>query len=540
MSAQRKPDILPAPFDWKNPDYAAVFKKRVEALQRIRREPACVPDLKAYYRSNPAAFINDWGVTVDPRNIERNLPSFVPFLLFPRQQDWVAWVIENWKNQSPGITEKSRDMGISWLATGLSCTLCLHYEGMAIGFGSRKEEYVDKIGSPKSLFYKARTFMSNLPVEFRGGWILERDAPHLRLNFPESGSNISGEAGDNIGRGDRTGIYFVDESAYLERPELIEASLSQTTNCRQDISSVKGMNNPFAQKRWSGKLPVFIFDWRQDPRKDEAWYAKQEEELSPVVLAQEVDRNYNASVEAAIPYIWVRAAIDAHVKLGIKPTGARSGALDVADEGQDGNAFCGMHGVVVEFLEAWSGEGGDIFKTVQHAFNICDAQRYEEFKYDGDGLGAGVRGDARVINEKRAEAKRPQLKVLAFRGSEGVVNPLGEDVPGRTNEDFFANRKAQAWWALRTKFQKTYRWVVEGQPCNPDEIISLSSTLRLLDALCSEISQPTQTFNAAGKMVIDKAPDGAKSPNLADALVIRAFNLKLAPMRINPDILRRA
>ncbi len=57
--------------------------------------------------------------------------------------------------------------------------------------------------------------------------------------------------------------------------------------------------------------------------------------------------------------------------------------------------------------------------------------------YDADGLGASVRGDARVINEKR---KFP-IEFIAFRGSGAVLNPddepfLDERVrqgEGRTN-----------------------------------------------------------------------------------------------------------
>lgn len=41
---------------------------------------------------------------------------------------------------------------------------------MVIGFGSRKEEYVDSTGDPKALFWKARKFVETLPVEFRGKW----------------------------------------------------------------------------------------------------------------------------------------------------------------------------------------------------------------------------------------------------------------------------------------------------------------------------------------------------------------------------------
>lgn len=350
-------------FDFKAPDYARVFKYRSDRLLYIRDNPGCLPALKAYYRDCPAQFIYDWGMTMDPRNIERGLPSTVPFLLFQRQAEWIDWTLDNWRTQESGITEKSRDMGISWLTIGLGASLCLHYDGMVLGYGSRKEEYVDKLNGPKSLFFKARLFLQLLPVEFRGGWNI-KDAPFMRIGFPETGSVMTGEAGDNIGRGDRTSIYFVDESAHLERAELVDASLSATTNCRQDLSSVNGMANPFAVKRHSGRIKVFTFHWRDDPRKDDAWYEKQCSQLSPVVVAQEIDIDYSASVSGVlVPSAWVQSAIDAHVALGLEPRGIRRAALDVADEGEDINAMAGRFGFLLERLEGWSGKGNDIFET---------------------------------------------------------------------------------------------------------------------------------------------------------------------------------
>ncbi|EAA5546079.1 TerL protein, partial [Salmonella enterica subsp. enterica] len=158
--------------------------------------------------------------------------------------------------------------------------------------------------------------------------------PYMRVEFPETGAVIKGEAGDNIGRGDRTTLYLVDEAAFLQRPLLIDAALSQTTRCRIDLSSVNGMANPFAQKRHGGKIPVFTFHWRSDPRKDDEWYRRECEKIdNPVVVAQELDLNYSASAEGVlIPSDWVQAAVDAHIRLGIQPTGKRLGAMDVADE----------------------------------------------------------------------------------------------------------------------------------------------------------------------------------------------------------------
>lgn len=511
--------------DFLHPDYGSVLVERTAKLEALRAENG-FDGLRPFYREHPEQFIMDWGMTYDPRNVARRLPTMVPFILYPKQVEWLLWALDLWRMQRSGLTEKSREMGVTWLAIALSCTLCLFYDGVSIGFGSRKEEYVDKLGEPKSILEKGRMFVESLPYEWRGGWTRSAYGLHMRLLFPATGSMIGGEGGDEIGRGDRRSIYFVDEAAHLQHPTLADAALSLTTNCRIDISSVKGRANPFAVKRFSGSVPVFTFHWTQDPRKDRAWYdAKVAEIGDPVVVAQEIDIDYSASVEGVlIPSAWVQAAIEAHAALGFGSSGAKIGALDVADEGPDLNAFCGAHGVVVHDLEEWSGEGGDIYKTTQRAFLLCDRLGYQSFRYDADGLGAGVRGDARVINDGRPG--HGKLQVDAFQGSSAVVDPLGEDVAGRKNGDFFANAKAQAWWSLRSRFERTYLWRTMGKVADPAKCISLRAGLPNLAKLVVELSQPTYSQNGAGKIVIDKAPDRVgqprvKSPNLADAVMIR-------------------
>lgn len=520
------------PYDWNNPEHiAAEFFRRAKVLQTIRADKSgrTLALLKTYYRDHPWQLIDDWGTTVDPRNSDAG-SAFMPFKLFPKQVEWCKWVVDRWEAKERGLTEKSRDAGVSWLSVSLACALAVTREGFTAGFGSRKEEYVDLLGSPKSLFWKAREFMKGLPPEFRAGWT-PAHAPHKRLSFPETGSVITGEAGDGIGRGDRASIYFVDEAAFLERPMLVEASLSQTTNCRIDISTPNGMANPFATKRHS--LPerqVFTLHWRDDLRKGDEWYAKQQADLDPVTLAQEVDLSYTASVTGVlIPAAWVQSAVDAHVKLGIPPTGERRGALDVADEGIDLNAFAWTHGIVLEDVTAWSGKGDDIFATVATTFQHCDDHGIRTFDYDADGLGAGVRGDARVLNESRSGRK---LNAEPFRGSGAVWSPdapiptatpgTGRDRSERINKDFFQNAKAQAWWSLRLRFQRTHRAVTDGSvgEYDPDDLISLSAGMSQLSALTMELSQPTYSLNGTGKVVVDKAPDGTRSPNRADAVMI--------------------
>lgn len=530
--------------DWKNPGaaYLAIFKERGRRWMKMRAlNESQMRELKAYYKEHIADFISDWGMTYEPRNVERGLPAMVPFVLFDKQIEYVNWVLDRWKKQENGVAKKSRDMGISWLNVAISCGLCLFYDGMAVGFGSRKEEYVDRIGSMKALFPKARMFMQYLPPELRGGFEVDKHAPHMRLYFPESKSMMSGEAGDNIGRGDRTGIYLVDESAFLERPELIDAALSQTTNCRIDVSSANGTANTFYEKVTEyPEHRVFTFHWRDDPRKDDAWYQKQVNDLDPVIVAQEIDIDFAASVEGVlIPSAWVQASVDAHLKLGFHPSGERRGGLDVADEGRDTNCFIGMHGVVVEVMDEWSGKGADIYATTAKAFSLCDSFNYRMFKYDADGLGAGVRGDARVLNSQRKHGKT--LEVLPFRGSGKVEDP-DKKVEGhqdRTNADMFANAKAQAWWWLRTRFKKTYEAVVDGLHYDPDELISIPSGLKNRNRLTTQLSQPTYGLTEAGKIKIEKAPDGMASPNCADALMICSARSKRG-LFIPAEALRRS
>lgn len=529
-------------FNWKDPDYSPIYVERNRRLDWLRADPKALDDLKRFYRKHPANFIDDWGMIYEPRNIEIGRAPIFPFLLFDRQWDWADWFLERWFARERGINPKSRDSGISWLAVSMVTTLSLFHNFLAVGMGSYKDEYVDEPGNPKSLFFKSRFFLQYLPQEFRAGWRAERDAPQNRIMIPGTGSIITGEVGDNIGRGGRQSIQLVDESAHLLHPQLVEASLSQTTNCRIDISSANGPANPFAQNyfKWQNTPRVFLFHWTTDPRKDAAWYAKQQEELDPITLAQEVDINFLASVEGLlIPSIWIMSAIDAHLKLGFAATGERSGGLDVADGGKDLNAFCGATGVVIELVEEWPSEQGDIIGTIHRAHGYCDDNDYEGYWYDQDGVGAGGLGDARMINAERQRQGIRQIAVNGWRSGAAVLDPDKEDVKGRKNKDTFVNRKAQAWWELRTRFQKVHRAVTGKATYGADELISIKGDLPKKTKLIQELAQITYKKNLAGKFVIEKSPDGMASPNMGDATMIRFSRKRRGALKITDSLLQR-
>ena len=353
-------------FDWINPNYEEVFKQRVERLERMRAQPEIVHRLKDYYAGNPADFINDWGMTFDPRLAERGLRTVVPFVLFPKQREFIDWLLQRWMSREDGLVEKSRDMGLSWLTVGFAAWMMLFKTGTVVGFGSRKESYVDQIGNPASLFWKVREFINLLPAEFQpDSWDPSKHAPFMKIQNPENGSFITGEAGDNIGRGNRTSIYFVDEAAFLEHPESADAALSQTSNCRLYVSTPNGAGNPFYRRAHDGKTKKFVFDWRDDPRKDDAWYEKQKATLDPVVLAQEVDRSYTASVaNAFIPGELVMAA-SRKGPMDVIPYGPIIMGIDVARFGDDGSSISLRQGRVL--LRQINFRGADVVDVAGRA-----------------------------------------------------------------------------------------------------------------------------------------------------------------------------
>ncbi len=529
----------PQTFNFATPDYAPVLQARAERLARLRSDPALMRTAFDVYRDDPASFLHDWAMCSDPRVVSTGRSGTMPMLLMPRQREMIEAFHEAWRTSSPLVVEKSRDCGASWLMAAYAATMCLFYNDLTISMGANLESRVDLSGSPDCLFYKVKFFIRNLPREFRQGWNL-KNAAHMRLNFPSTGSAIVGECGDQIGRGGRSSIAFLDEAAHIERPKLVDAALAANTDVRIDVSSVRGMANSFAERRHSGRIKVFTYHYRDDVRKGPEWAEKKRTELNDdVAWNAEYELNYLASVVGQlIKPEWVQAAVDAHKKLGLEPMGARSGAYDPADEG-DANAFAARHGNVVTHLETWSGRGKTMAHSTEHAFAICDNLKLEGFVFDGDGLGHGTRGFADTIARRRAERRQRPIRVTMFRGSSAVLHPdrkeAGSDV---TNKDRFANSKAQSWIALRDRFEATWRVVNGAKDVDPEQIISLSSEIKELGPLCVELSIPAWHTAPSGRIVVEKfGEDGnANSPNRADCIMMLMGKAVRKPMIITEEM----
>lgn len=537
------PKVVKNKLNWP-PEYLPVWGWRQGQLRKLRASPELLIGAKAYYAEHPVEFIIHWMDTYDPRNAGKpGKHARMPFVLFQRQAEFIEFIMALLEGDVGGLVEKARDMGATWLCCAVSVWLWLFKPGIAIGWGSRKEMLVDKLGDPDSIFEKIRMLIRYLPKEFMPEGFNERDhMAYMRIVNPETDATITGEAGNKIGRGGRKRIYFKDESAHYEQAESIEAALGDNTNCPVDISSVQGLGNVFHRRReagveWEGgpatpdKTNVFIMDWSDHPAKDQAWYdkrrARAEEEGLLHLFAQEVDRDYSAAIEGIIiPKKYIDAAVDAHIKLGFPALGKCISGLDVADEGGDKNALAIRVGSVLTFCKNWA--QGDTGETANRALEFLMLRPEVELQYDSVGIGAGVKAE---YNRLTREGLMPEgVAFVPWSAGSGVQFPdahimLDEegnpDLKSPTNKDFYDNLKAQAWWELRLRFERTYRAVVEGIYYPPDELISLSSTLPQLATIRKELNQATAGLSRKSlKMVVNKAPEGTRSPNLADSIVM--------------------
>lgn len=527
------------------PDYALVRAWQKAQRARFELKPSLIGGAKKHYRNNPVEFINHWCYTYDPRNASRHEPVWLPLILFKRQAELVDFAMACLYGEESGLVEKSRDMGATWVCVAFSVWLWLFWDLASIGWGSATKDKVDRLGVPDSIFEKIRMLISALPEELLPeGFDASHHLTYMRCVNPETGSTIVGEIGDNIGRGGRTLVYFVDEAAHLAHPEMVEASLLETTRTRIDISSVSGLGTVFHRKRESGiewvpgakvargQANIFIMDWSDHPAKTQEWYKRRKTQMInqgiPHIFAREVDRDYAAAVEGVIiPSEWVRSAVDAHKVLGIEETGGWSAALDVADGGLDKNAYSLRHSIVLKRIEQWSER--DTGVTTRKAVEYSLPHLPINLQYDAIGVGSGVKAEYNRLREEQIIP--PKLLFIPWFAGGHVLNPLGrvieDDKESPRNKDFYHNLKAQAWWMLRLRFENTHRAVTEEDyTWEPEDIISLSSEMPLLQSLIKELSQATISRSTSTmKLVIDKAPDGTRSPNLADSVVMNYWPL---------------
>ena len=437
---------------------------------------------------------------------------WIKFVLFERQREFLRWLKDRELAHEDGLVEKSRDVGMTWLNVGYLIHEWLFSPEFKGAVGSRKEDLVDKSGDPDSILEKGRLLLQKLPEwMLPKGFDLRKNCGYLKFINLENGSVITGESGDNIGRGGRNSVYFLDEAAFIEHADRVEAALSQNCDTVIWVSTVNGVGNNFYKKRFGGVVKVFIFDWRDDPRKSQEWYDAQVERFkhNPALMAAEVDRDYTASIEGVvIPGKWVQAAIDADKNLGLIVSGGISAAADIAAGGANKTVFGLRESWKVFGLSESNEENTTI--TAQNLAELTRKGKASSLAYDAVGLGIGVKSTFALEHNLG-------FKTNAILGGESPSEIRWPD--GKTSKEMFHNRRAELYWLLRLRFERTYEMVNSIAVHPVEDLISIPFHAGLIADLSIPLRKATQT----GKIRIESKEEmrarGVVSPDWADMLV---------------------
>ena len=459
------------------------------------------------FREHIVDVMTDWFWTFDTRLMTYGIPAYIPWIPWTRQCEFIEWLYNHYLNQKPGLIDKCRDQGVTWLMCAFYLQEWRWFPGFSGGFGSNKAESVDMRDNPKCIFEKMRALMRRMPSWwFPDGWSWKKCDKNNNLVNPETGSNVSGEAGDEIGRGGRTGIYTVDEAAALERPLAADAALSGNTTCQMDLSTPRGMNH-FGQKRWSKRVDVFSFKWNSDPRKDIQWYESEKRRLDPAIFAQEVDLDYQSSVGGIfIRREWVEAAMT----IKLDPVGPVSAGLDVAAGGSNSSALAIARGPCGSVKGMIVPNGVDL---VNRVIDDCNEVGVDYLNYDKIGVGHAVHS---VLERSERVIK---FQAYPLEGS-GKKSDAYYDELDSSAEDIFLNARAEWWWLAARRFERTHQHMMSIRTYPESELICLERDDELLAQLCAPRMIRTENGKIKCESKDSMKKRGVVSPDKADALVM--------------------
>jgi len=220
-------------------------------------------------REDPIFWLNGFAHTYDPR--VEPFPK-IPFILYPFQEEAILRIIKAVGNHDL-LIEKSRDMGASWINMAAIAYLWRFREDQSFLMVSRVEDYVDKAGNPKALFWKFDYLIDNMPAWLQPyGYDKSKHRSKMHIVNPETGSVVDGEStNQRVARGDRRTAILLDEFAAVEQGQSVLSATRDATPCRLFNSTPEGTNNAFYDTRKKmmelGGDNILRLHWSEHPGK---------------------------------------------------------------------------------------------------------------------------------------------------------------------------------------------------------------------------------------------------------------------------------
>lgn len=227
----------------------------------------------------------------------------MPMILFPFQKRLIEEMIRSIEFGTDFLIEKSREMGVSWVAIYVFVWYWLFVPESNFLIGSYKEKLVIE-NSPDSIIGKAKYIIKDQPK-----WILPRGFnPKLhmladKLINPMINSYITGDTmNPNFGRGARKTAIFFDELGFWDYAKAAWESCGETTKCRIGNSTPSGYN--YYKYLIDSGLNKITLHWREHPLKDDLWYEYKKATNTTDAVAREIDISYDASKTGVIYHEW--------------------------------------------------------------------------------------------------------------------------------------------------------------------------------------------------------------------------------------------
>lgn len=495
-----------------NEFYSEEADRRIALRKKVEKDKERMIPAVLHAMSDRTNIINtmvDWCWTYNPKNVAKQLPASIPWIPWPDQIKFIEWIYTRYITQTRGMIKKTREQGATWVFCMVMLQEWRWSHGFAGGIGSNKLDNVDKRDEPDCIFEKLRALMKGLPPWWfpKGFNWKKHDKIGNMVRYTdtgEMGAQLSGQGGDQIGRGGRRSMYFVDEFASLDNPGEADFALSKNTDCQLDLSTPRGPN--FFKQKIDNAEFIYTLHWKNNPMLDENWYARQIKEFSKEIVAQEIDIDFQASVEGLfIEPKWVDAAIG----FELKAYGDNQSGLDVAAGGADLSAYANRIGPAITEMYQWNFKNGiDLTHVAAEKANKDGAG---VLNYDEIGVGFAVES---AFDRTDADIDFEAYGLNAGGGVSDLEYPEYRD---KKAKDIFLNARCEWWYMMRKRCEKTYEHVNKIKEYPLDELISIPKNHLLTEKLKQELTSPMRMWTPNGKMKCESKEDmrkrGIKSPN---------------------------
>lgn len=305
--------------------YRENLEWRKEILSRAKKDLAYRAKVKELFHRDILFAFNAFFFTLSPKKRPQH---HQPFATWDYEDELILGLKNTIEKGEDEIHEKTRDMGVTWCVLGVALHFWLDPKGGAdCLLGSRKEEYVDSRGDPRTHFFRLRYMFYRLPFWLKPEGFSQRNHDNFRkLVNPETGVAITGESNNpNFSTQGRYLFIFFDEFAKWEgTDEMAWTAAGDASLSRIAVSTPFGAGGQYYRLITGGKTRKKTWHWIRHPEKAlgaycvwpppnetektglgdrwepevalrSPWFDKECERRTPSEVAQELEINYLGS-----------------------------------------------------------------------------------------------------------------------------------------------------------------------------------------------------------------------------------------------------